>query len=526
MLVTGYNDELIRRDEADGTKTLLVVLGDHGMTDGGNHGGASKEETETGCIFLSSHYKELTENAIIERIEQVDVAPTVALLLGLEVPKSSTGRFITSVLPESDRNRLDGILRKNAMQLATLLDTSTALKSIKDMEHFLNASSKKLRANVGEYKMGKLVMGVLLALCSLLSEDVAKNNPVSLLVIGIFGIVSSRLFDWVICILLAVIACRLFLSRSRTNSVAVLPTIVCIAYATSQFASTYIEEEHFFWNFVLTSLILVQIIRKNVHWKNGLVSLLLHRLIYYWNSTGFLYQNDPDMRSYLLAHSGIDMILWMVSLNTIFWDWYYNSSKKGKIEIVLINNLILFGALYKLGILEGVWIERLIIFLSIGMLLNMHNRSMALSFIMLVILKRHNAIPIAVLTLLSYFLRNADETTRLCLVHASYFLLGPCHIIASVDFSPAYIGLTSYHPIVIPTVAYLVIWAGPFMTGPPPLWATCRFRSLVGVMLLISLAIQRHHISVWTVFAPRILFEYGWLIYYSLSSLPRKSNKN
>lgn len=36
---------LVARDAKDGQRTLLVVLGDHGMTAAGNHGGASAGET-------------------------------------------------------------------------------------------------------------------------------------------------------------------------------------------------------------------------------------------------------------------------------------------------------------------------------------------------------------------------------------------------------------------------------------------------------------------------------------------------
>ena len=36
---------IVARDADDGRRTLLVVLGDHGMTAAGNHGGASAGET-------------------------------------------------------------------------------------------------------------------------------------------------------------------------------------------------------------------------------------------------------------------------------------------------------------------------------------------------------------------------------------------------------------------------------------------------------------------------------------------------
>lgn len=39
-----------------GVRTLYAVLGDHGMTEQGNHGGNSQLETETALLLLSSQY--------------------------------------------------------------------------------------------------------------------------------------------------------------------------------------------------------------------------------------------------------------------------------------------------------------------------------------------------------------------------------------------------------------------------------------------------------------------------------------
>ena len=33
--------------------TLLILIGDHGMNDGGNHGGSSAGETSTALVFIS-----------------------------------------------------------------------------------------------------------------------------------------------------------------------------------------------------------------------------------------------------------------------------------------------------------------------------------------------------------------------------------------------------------------------------------------------------------------------------------------
>jgi hypothetical protein len=42
------------------------------------------------------------------------------------------------------------------------------------------------------------------------------------------------------------------------------------------------------------------------------------------------------------------------------------------------------------------------------------------------------------------------------------------------------------------------------------------WRSFVAFGLLINLTINRNHLFIWTVFAPRLLFEFGWDIFYAL----------
>ncbi|XP_030536875.1 GPI ethanolamine phosphate transferase 3 isoform X3 [Rhodamnia argentea] len=86
--------------------TFLLVLGDHGQTLNGDHGGGSAEEVET-SIFAMSFKKPLSaipaelgisceyasdERFCISSIEQLDFAVTVSALLGIPFPFGSIGR--------------------------------------------------------------------------------------------------------------------------------------------------------------------------------------------------------------------------------------------------------------------------------------------------------------------------------------------------------------------------------------------------------------------------------------------------
>ncbi|KAF1832636.1 alkaline phosphatase-like protein, partial [Decorospora gaudefroyi] len=122
--------------------TLFVMLGDHGMTDQGNHGGASPSEIAAAMVFVSPKLKLLSSGLAspvpptknyeyYSVINQVDFVPTLAGLMGFTTPAKSLGIFVAEFLDlfesSDDRHR---VLFNNAQQLKTLLeseyDTTTA----------------------------------------------------------------------------------------------------------------------------------------------------------------------------------------------------------------------------------------------------------------------------------------------------------------------------------------------------------------------------------------------------------------
>lgn len=92
-------------------ETLFVLVGDHGMNDGGGHGGSSAGETSAALVFMSPKLKSLggagrsspevpkDEFTFYRRIEQPDVAPTLTSLLGLPIPKNNLGLVVKEFLP-------------------------------------------------------------------------------------------------------------------------------------------------------------------------------------------------------------------------------------------------------------------------------------------------------------------------------------------------------------------------------------------------------------------------------------------
>lgn len=114
--------------------TLFVLLGDHGMTEQGNHGGDTPGELASTMIFISPRFKSnskglesplaATENyKYYSTVNQVDLVPTLAGLLGFNTPSRNTGIFITQFIEFF--NRTDDAIRvllQNAKQIMKVFE--------------------------------------------------------------------------------------------------------------------------------------------------------------------------------------------------------------------------------------------------------------------------------------------------------------------------------------------------------------------------------------------------------------------
>ncbi|XP_062128332.1 uncharacterized protein LOC133840490 [Drosophila sulfurigaster albostrigata] len=75
---------------------LLLLTGDHGMADGGGHGGNTPAETSVPLYLYSKNCSKYA--ASTKRYNQIDLTPTLALLLSVEIPTMSIGCLIPEML--------------------------------------------------------------------------------------------------------------------------------------------------------------------------------------------------------------------------------------------------------------------------------------------------------------------------------------------------------------------------------------------------------------------------------------------
>lgn len=83
--------------------TLLVIMGDHGMDSKGDHGGESDDEVEAALWMYSKkpvfgrtkpEFDTPPATAKVRPVNQIDLVPTLSLLLGIPIPYNNLGRPI------------------------------------------------------------------------------------------------------------------------------------------------------------------------------------------------------------------------------------------------------------------------------------------------------------------------------------------------------------------------------------------------------------------------------------------------
>ncbi|KAB0804314.1 hypothetical protein PPYR_01284 [Photinus pyralis] len=101
--LTEMNQVIHNIVESLDNSTILIVIGDHGMTSTGDHGGESDDEV-TSAMFVHSKLKLVsTEHSFDnETIKQIDFVPTLCTILGIPIPYSNLGSLIMDALPISN----------------------------------------------------------------------------------------------------------------------------------------------------------------------------------------------------------------------------------------------------------------------------------------------------------------------------------------------------------------------------------------------------------------------------------------
>jgi len=254
--------------------TLFVLCGDHGMNDAGNHGASSPGETSPALVFMSPKFKgklpklhapvePKNEFDYYTMVEQSDIAPTVAALLGFPVSKNNLGAFIPDFLPfwSSPLDQIQ-ILVRNAKQILGIV---TATFGVELFELSGNSNNPCLldRTDINDLACGwqrlikqtddmldapqidpEWLNGMLSWLRSAqeLMSGMASNYDLSKLALGLGLAAAATVFS--------IMAMLSFVKHSHVMAWPI--SIMTVLYGVMMFASSFVEEEQHFWYWTLT----------------------------------------------------------------------------------------------------------------------------------------------------------------------------------------------------------------------------------------------------------------------------------
>ncbi|KAI0722060.1 hypothetical protein C8Q72DRAFT_64636 [Fomitopsis betulina] len=140
--------------------TLLIVLGDHGMDRRGDHGGDGALETSAALWFYSKmpllHGRSSAPLTLLttsvfpgatvphRRVQQIDLVPSLALLLGIPIPYNNLG----TVIPElfGRYGQLERALELNVKQVKQYLSTYRASSSGGELDGAWDALQERYAA--------------------------------------------------------------------------------------------------------------------------------------------------------------------------------------------------------------------------------------------------------------------------------------------------------------------------------------------------------------------------------------------
>ncbi|KAI6868893.1 alkaline phosphatase-like protein, partial [Hortaea werneckii] len=349
--------EAMEKDESH-KNTLLVLAGDHGMNAGGNHGGSGPGETEPALLFASPKLKtrrskkdylcpteprEGTDYHFYRKVEQSDIVPTFAGLMGLPISKNSLGVFMAEFYGLwTDAKKGAQLAHQNAKQIrhiveaaygpasfhrqvekweacyaATRPDCEAASTEEEELAAMWAQANLALQAslkaqNPDWHALGELFTGFTLAAQNSLSS-VASSYDMSKMICGILFSAAS--------LGLTILSFRHVWPPSAAG---VFLGLTSSLYGVMMFASSYVEEEQHFWYWLTPACMVIMsvvILRKPQGTERrvtvataALVIIAVHRVVERWNQTGQKHTGAPDIvHGFFPRHF---VLMWMLILIT------------------------------------------------------------------------------------------------------------------------------------------------------------------------------------------------------------------
>lgn len=128
------NEILAKVIDSLDNNTLLLVMGDHGMTENGDHGGDEPLETDAALFMFAKRKLIFAEPP--DSVSQVDIVPTISLLLDSPIPYSNIGTLIDCVIVPEHR---DLAISSNAEQMMRYGRTIVAETQLPELDSLIRS---------------------------------------------------------------------------------------------------------------------------------------------------------------------------------------------------------------------------------------------------------------------------------------------------------------------------------------------------------------------------------------------------
>ncbi|CAB4256856.1 similar to Saccharomyces cerevisiae YJL062W LAS21 Integral plasma membrane protein involved in the synthesis of the glycosylphosphatidylinositol (GPI) core structure [Maudiozyma barnettii] len=292
--------------------TLMIIMGDHGMNDVGNHGGSSAGETSAGLVFLSKklagYDRPIAQKNVkvpmtlddpstfqyLTSIQQMDLVPTISSLFNVPIPKNSVGVLIPEFIQLLNKKVANIKIMENYKQL---LDVAKEI----DVQNYLS-----------EFKVSKKIdTSIIINKMKGIQQDLIRNATdynYDNISVG-YGVL---LIATIIAIICAIKIMHFGPPFALTMAISILLGLSC-------FGSSFIEEEHQLWWWIITALVVFGYIHSTIignrKFKLYFIVFVCLRLIRGWNNTG-----QQTTYSYVISNilEAKSSLLWALNIWTVF----------------------------------------------------------------------------------------------------------------------------------------------------------------------------------------------------------------
>lgn len=452
---------------------------------------------------------------ILDRVFQVDLVPSLCMLLGLPIPDQSVGKLLP-------------LLGFGDAEYSMLADHFKCQKCDAMRQQNCSESRRDCISKVVEKTLKSL------------SSDI--NDSACLQSIIMSGSISLLLFY------------KLFKATEVTSRSRLFGSLVLsLIYSSTMGASSYIENEHATCYFLASTILFAFTcdLLANKKFKDAFrifLSLVAIRVIRTRNviinfgRLNFLEgASDADTESIVPSpfSSVSNVVLVLVMIYFCFNSLQdLNLRKHSNIELGIsaLRFLTIIASLCCIlickNLSDNVVPARLAYFLIFVVLLIFREINIGFLLLLLLIHREANVLTIVALFFVSYvsfsslkFLSQSERVMVLYLIgRCGFYSLGNSHSVSSIDVAGGYTGLVEYVPAIVALITYILVLTGQIISvlpiledlGSSHVGGGVNNESILRLAWEISFSFFRsslltyamkNHLFVWTVFAPRLCYE-------------------